>query len=106
MAWLILILAGLLEVVWASALKCTDGFTKVLPTSITLVTMLLSFWFLSVAMRTLPLGIAYAIWTGIGIIGTVVFGIVWLGESTSFLKILFIGLILVGILGLKVISEG
>lgn len=101
MNWIYLIIAGLFEIVWAVGLKYSEGFTRVIPTTFTVATMLLSFWFLSLAMRTLPLGTSYAIWTGIGTLGTVIFGIIWLGESASLLRLLFIGLILAGIVGLK-----
>lgn len=105
MEWIILTLAGIFEIVWAIGLKYTEGFTKFIPSSITVTAMLLSFWLLSIAMRTLPLGISYAIWTGIGTIGTVIFGILWLGESASIIKIIFISFILIGIIGLKVSSN-
>lgn len=101
MEWFILALAGIFEIVWAVGLKYTEGFSKGIPSLITIGAMLLSVWLLSIAMRTLPLGISYAIWTGIGTVGTVIFGIIWLGESASALKLLFISLILIGILGLK-----
>jgi quaternary ammonium compound-resistance protein SugE len=101
MEWVILTLAGIFEIVWAVGLKYTEGFTKVIPSSITLIAMLLSFWLLSIAMRTLPLGTSYAVWTGIGILGTAIFGIVWLGESASVVKLLSILFILLGIMGLK-----
>lgn len=105
MEWIILTLAGIFEIVWAIGLKYTEGFTKFIPSSITVTAMLLSFWLLSIAMRTLPLGISYAVWTGIGTIGTVIFGILWLGESASIIKIIFISFILIGIIGLKVSSN-
>lgn len=105
MEWLVLTLAGIFEIVWAVGLKYTEGFTKWIPSIITLTAMLLSFWLLSIAMRTLPLGISYAIWTGIGTIGTVIFGILWLGESANLMKLMFISLILIGILGLKATSH-
>jgi len=101
MEWIALGIAGLFEIVWAVALKFTDGFTKWVPTTITLGGMFLSFWFLSIAMRSLPLGVSYAIWTGIGTIGVAIVGIIWLGESANLWKLFFIGLILVGIVGLK-----
>lgn len=104
MAWVILILAGIFEIIWASGLKYTDGFTKSVPSIITVVAMIVSFWLLSLAMRTLPLGTSYAIWTGIGTIGTVIFGIIWLGEAVSMAKLLFIAFILIGMIGLKVTS--
>ena len=102
MEWIVLILAGILEIVWAVGLKYTEGFTKITPSIVTIIAMFLSFWLLSISMRTLPLSISYAIWTGIGTVGTVIFGIMWLGESSSVIKIFFISLILIGILGLKV----
>ena len=105
MEWIILTLAGIFEIVWAIGLKYTEGFTKFIPSSITVTAMLLRFWLLSIAMRTLPLGISYAIWTGIGTIGTVIFGILWQGESASIIKIIFISFILIGIIGLKVSSN-
>lgn len=105
MEWIILTLAGIFEIVWAVGLKYTEGFTKFIPSTITISAMLLSFWLLSISMRTLPLGISYAIWTGIGTIGTVIFGILWLDESASIIKIIFISLILIGIIGLKVSSN-
>jgi quaternary ammonium compound-resistance protein SugE len=101
MEWMILILAGIFEILWAVGLKYTEGFTKLIPSLFTVTTAVLSFLLLSLAMRTLPLSISYAIWTGIGTIGTVMFGILWLGESASFMKLGFILLILVGIVGLK-----
>ncbi len=102
MEWIILTLAGIFEIVWAVGLKYTEGFTKFIPSSITVIAMLLSFWLLSISMRTLPLGVSYAVWTGIGTVGTVIFGIVWLGESASIIKIIFLFLILIGIIGLKI----
>ena len=104
MAWIILALAGIFEIVWAVGLKYTEGFTKLLPSSLTIAAMLLSFWLLSISMRTLPLGTSYAVWTGIGTIGTAIFGIVWLGESAGIVKIMCISCILLGILGLKATS--
>lgn len=102
MEWIFLTLAGLFEIVWASGLKYTEGFTKLIPSAITIAAMIISFWLLSLSLRTLPLGISYAIWTGIGTVGTVIFGIMWLGESASIIKIIFILMILIGIIGLKV----
>ncbi len=102
MEWFVLILAGLLEIVWAVGLKYTDGFTKLLPSSITIAAMCVSFWLLCYALKTLPMGISYAVWTGIGIVGTVMFGILWQGESASISKLIFISLILIGIIGVKV----
>lgn len=101
MAWTALLLAGILEVCWASGLKYSDGFTRPVPTIFTLITMAGSFWLLTFAMRSIPLGTAYAIWTGIGAVGAVIFGIIVLGEALSFARIMSIGLILAGIIGLK-----
>jgi quaternary ammonium compound-resistance protein SugE len=104
MAWLILIVAGLLEVVWAITLKQTQGFTKLAPSLITIVTMAASFYLLSVAMRTLPLGTAYAVWVGIGAIGTAIVGIVLFQETATPLKLVSLVLVIAGIVGLRVAS--
>jgi len=101
MAWIALLLAGILEVFWAAGLKYSDGFTRPVPTIFTLITMAGSFWLLTFAMRSIPLGTAYAIWTGIGAVGAVIFGIIVLGEVLSFVRIMSVGLILAGIIGLK-----
>lgn len=101
MEWFFLILAGLFEIIWAVGLKYTESFTKLIPSVVTIVAMVLSFWFLSIALKVLPLGASYAIWTGIGTLGTVIFGILWLGESAHLMKLVFIALILIGIIGLK-----
>ncbi|MBN8197663.1 quaternary ammonium compound efflux SMR transporter SugE [Thalassospira povalilytica] len=104
MAWIALIIAGVLEVCWASGLKYSEGFTKPVPTIFTLVTMIGSFWLLALAMRTIPLGTAYAIWTGIGAVGAVIFGIVMLGEAASIGRLIAICMILGGIILLKLFS--
>jgi quaternary ammonium compound-resistance protein SugE len=104
MAWFLLTLAGLLEVAWAVGLKYSEGFTRLWPSIFTIFSMLLSFWLLSLAMETLPLGTSYAVWTGIGTIGTVLFGIFWFEEPISFLKILALSLIFLGIIGVKVLA--
>ena len=104
MAWLFLIIAGIFEVVWAIGLKYTEGFTKMLPTLITLLGMAISFYFLSMAVKTLPIGTAYAIWTGIGAAGAVILGIVLFGEPKSMLRLMFVAFILIGIIGLKATS--
>lgn len=104
MAWLYLLAAGIFEVGWAVGLKYTDGFTKIVPTTWTLASMAISLGLLGLALKTLPLGTAYAIWTGIGTIGTVALGIAWLGESASPLRLGCIALIIIGILGLKAVS--
>lgn len=104
MAWIILLVAGLFEIGWAIGLKYTDGFTRPLPTALTVASMIVSIGLLGLALKTLPVGTAYAIWTGIGTVGTVALGIVLLGESPSALRLACIGLIVVGILGLKLVS--
>jgi quaternary ammonium compound-resistance protein SugE len=104
MNWVLLFLAGLLEVVWAIGLKHTQGFTKLGPTLFTLAAMGASFYLLSVAMRTLPLGTAYAVWVGIGAIGTAIAGIVLFQESASAFKLCSLALIVFGIAGLKIAS--
>ena len=101
MTWIILVLAGLLEVAWAVGLKYTEGFSRPLPTVLTLAAMAASVGLLGLALRHLPLGTAYAIWTGIGTVGTVIFGIAVLGEPASPLRLLCIGMIVGGIVGLK-----
>ena len=101
MNWIILLLAGLLEISWAIGLKYTDGFTKLWPTVFTLTSLVLSFILLGIALKSLPVGTAYGIWVGIGAVGTAILGIFLFGESTSILKMASIGLICLGILGLK-----
>ena len=101
MAWFLLLLAGFFEVVWAVGLKYTEGFSKTLPSLVTLVAMLASFLLLGLAMKYLPLGIAYAAWVGIGIIGTATVGMLFHAEPVSLLRIGSIFLILSGIIGLK-----
>src|SRR5471030_2283169 len=105
MTWIILILAGLLEVAWAVGLKYTDGFSKPLPTVLTLGAMAGSVAMLGLALRTLPLGTAYAIWTGIGTVGTVIFGIVVLDEPAGMVRLLCILMIVAGIAGLKLATS-
>jgi quaternary ammonium compound-resistance protein SugE len=97
MAWILLLAAGLLEIVWAYAMKQSAGFTRPAPTAITLIAMVGSFWLLSVAMRSLPLGTAYTVWTGIGAVGAFVLGVVALGEPATTLRILAATLIVAGI---------
>lgn len=101
MNWIILIVAGLLEVGWAIGLKYTEGFTRPLPTVVTVAAMIASMGLLGIAVRTLPIGTAYAVWTGIGTLGTVIAGIFLLGESTSIPRLVCALLIVIGILGLK-----
>jgi quaternary ammonium compound-resistance protein SugE len=104
MAWLILFFAGLLEVVWAVGLKYSEGLTRLWPSLLTVSTLLLSFWLLGMAMRSIPVGTAYAIWAGIGAIGTVIYGIMFLAEPASTFRIVSVALIISGIIGLKVSS--
>lgn len=104
MAWILLVLAGLLEVGWAYTMKLSDGFTKLNYTIITLVTVTASFALLSIAMRSLPLGTAYTIWTGIGAVGAFVVGIFFLGEAATPLRILAAVLIISGLLLMKLAS--
>lgn len=101
MSWIILFFAGLFEVGWAVGLKYTDGFTRPLPTALTIAAMAISLMLLGIAMKDLPLGTAYAIWTGIGAIGTVIAGIILFGESMAPMRILSVVLIVSGLLGLK-----
>jgi quaternary ammonium compound-resistance protein SugE len=106
MAWVVLYVAGLFEVGWAVGLKYTDGFTRFWPTAWSAVSMLASLGLLGVALRTLPLGTAYAVWTGIGTVGTVLLGIVLFDEAASALRLACVALILAGIVGLKVVPQG
>ncbi|EFE97593.1 quaternary ammonium compound efflux SMR transporter SugE [Serratia odorifera] len=105
MAWIILVIAGLLEVVWAIGLKYTHGFTRLTPSIITIVAMVVSMVLLANAMKTLPAGTSYAVWTGIGAVGAAIMGMVLLGESTNIMRVLSLCLIIVGILGLKFSSH-
>lgn len=104
MAWTYLILAGLLECAWAIGLKYADGFTRAGPSVFTVITALASFFMLSLAMRSIPVGTAYAIWTGIGAVGVAILGIVLFGESRELLRLACIFLIVIGIAGLRVFS--
>ena len=105
MAWIYLFTASAAEIVWAYTLKASDGFTKPLWAGINLVTMLGTVWFLAQAVRTLPLGTAYAVWTGVGVVGAAVLGVVMLGENVSPMRLGAIALILAGVVMLKV-AEG
>ncbi|RVU21916.1 quaternary ammonium compound efflux SMR transporter SugE [Methylobacterium oryzihabitans] len=105
MAWISLLVAGLLEVVWAAAMKQSDGFTRLWPSLVTLVAMIASFALLSLAMRSLPLGTAYTIWTGIGAVGSFVVGIAILGEAATPLRVAAAGLIVAGLVLMKLSSE-
>lgn len=103
-AWLYLFVAGLFEVGWAIGLKYTQGFTRLVPSVLTLASMVVSLGLLGLALKSLPLGTAYAIWTGVGTIGTAALGIVLLGEPAGVLRLVCIGLIVAGIVGLKLVS--
>jgi quaternary ammonium compound-resistance protein SugE len=104
MAWIILIIAGLFEIGWAVGLKFTDGFTRLVPTGLTLLSMIISLGLLGLALRTLPLGTAYAVWTGVGTVGTAILGIALFGEPAQAMRLVCIGLIVAGIVGLKLVS--
>ena len=104
MAWIYLLVAGVLEVVWAFSMKQSEGFTRLTPSLITFATMAASFWLLSLAMRSLPLGTAYTIWTGIGAVGAFIVGIIFLGEQVSALRIGAAVLIVSGLVLMKVSS--
>ncbi|WP_369930250.1 quaternary ammonium compound efflux SMR transporter SugE [Xanthomonas sp. NCPPB 2632] len=101
MYWLILVVAGFFEIAWAVGLKYTEGFTRLVPSVLTVGAMLVSIMLLAFATKQLPLGTAYAVWTGIGAVGAVIFGIVLFGESAQPLRLVCVGLIVLGILGLK-----
>ncbi len=104
MSWLVLIIAGLFEVGWAIGLKYTDGFTRLWPTLGTATAMVISVALLGVAMKELPVGTAYAVWTGVGAVGTVILGIILFGDPASAGRLICVGLIISGIIGLKVLS--
>lgn len=101
MAWILLILAGLFEVVWAVGLKYTDGFTRFYPSAGTVLAMIFSVVLLAYAVRTLPMGTAYAIWTSIGVVGTVIYGICFFGEPLTILRLSCISVIILAVIGLK-----
>ena len=104
MAWTYLIVAGVLEIVWAIGLKYTEGFTKLVPSLITGVALVASMLFLALALRTVPVGTGYAIWTGIGAVGTAILGIVLFAEPATLARLGCIGLIVAGIVGLKLVT--
>ena len=104
MAWLNLMIAGLLEIAWAIGLKYTDGFTRLTPTIFTVAAMVASFYFLAQALKIIPVGTGYAVWTGIGAVGTSILGIILFAESTALPRLLCIVLIIAGIVGLKLAS--
>ncbi len=104
MSWLILFIAGLFEIGWAVGLKLSDNFTKPLPSLVTAIALVISLVLLGIAMRTLPLGTAYAVWTGIGAVGTVIVGIIWFHDPFTFTRMICVAMIVGGILGLKLTS--
>jgi len=104
MAWFYLVIAGLFEIGWAIGLKYTDGFTRIMPTALTVGAMVISVALLGIALRDLPVGTAYAVWTGIGTVGTAILGMYLFGDPATVARIICIGLIVAGIVGLKVIS--
>ena len=99
--WIYLLIAGVLEIVWATALKLSDGFTRIGPSVVTMVAAGASFWFLARAMQAIPIGTAYAIWVGIGAVGVAILGMVWFAEPVTALRIAGIALIVAGIVALK-----
>lgn len=105
MHWMFLLIAGLFEISWAIGLKFTHGFTQVIPSILTVIGMIASFYFLALALKHLPLGTAYAIWTGIGTIGTVILGIILFKEPVSAMRLVCIAFIISGIMGLKLLAH-
>jgi quaternary ammonium compound-resistance protein SugE len=106
MAWIALLLAGLLEIAWALGLKYSDGLTRFWPTLATVTAILLSFALLSASLRSVPFGTAYAIWTGIGAAGAIVTGMVWFGEPADLFRVTCLSLIVAGMIGLKLVTPG
>ncbi|KZM56191.1 DMT family transporter [Geobacillus stearothermophilus] len=104
MAWVYLVVAGIFEIVWAISLKYTAGFTRLWPSVVTIAGMAASFYFLSMATKTLPIGTAYAVWTGIGALGAVIIGMLFLNEPVTVPRVIFLLFILVGLIGLKLTS--
>lgn len=104
MAWSMLFIAGLLEIGWAIGLKYTEGFTKLMPSALTITCMIASVLLLGLSLKTLPVGTAYAVWTGIGTVGTAILGIWLFGDPATAIRIVCIGLIVAGIIGLKVVA--
>jgi len=105
MAWIYLVVAGFFECGWAIGLKYTEGFSKIIPSLLTISAMAISFWLLSVAMKTIPVGTAYAVWTGIGAVGVAIMGMVLFGESRDIMRVFCLLLIVSGIVGLKLVSS-
>ena len=104
-SWVVLVIAGLFEVCWAIGLKYTDGFTKLIPSAFTMVTLAISMYLLARSSQTLPIGTAYAVWVGIGALGASILGIILFKESASFTRLFFLGLLVTAIIGLKVTSK-
>jgi quaternary ammonium compound-resistance protein SugE len=104
MSWLYLTIAGVFEIIWAIGLKYSEGFTRLVPSAITIAAMIASVWFLAIALRTIPVGTGYAVWTGIGAVGTAILGIVLFAEPATAARLACIGLIVAGIAGLKAVS--
>jgi quaternary ammonium compound-resistance protein SugE len=104
MSWVYLIIAGLFECGWAIGLKYTFGFTKLIPSLLTVSGMIISVWLLSLAMKTIPVGTAYAVWTGIGAVGVAIMGMILFGESRDIIRVVCLLLIVSGIVGLKLVS--
>ena len=104
MAWVCLSVAGLFEIGWAIGLKYSDGFSKPVPSLLTAISMVISVWLLAIAMKTIPVGTAYAVWTGVGAIGVAILGMILFGESREFLRIFSLFFIIAGIVGLKLVS--
>ena len=105
MYWIILIIAGLFEIAWAIGLKYSEGFTKLFPSIFTIISMIISMGLLAYAVKYIPVGTAYAVWTGIGAVGTAILGIILFNESKELIRIFFIFIIIVGIVGLKIFSS-
>lgn len=105
MYWIILIVAGFFEIAWAIGMKYSEGFTKLTPSIFTIASMIISMGLLAYAVKHIPVGTAYAIWTGIGAVGTAILGIILFNESKEFMRIFFISLIIIGIVGLKIFSQ-
>ena len=105
MEWIILFIAGLFEISWAIGLKYSHGFTQIVPSVLTVIAMIASFYFLALALKSLPLGTAYAVWTGIGTLGTVILGIMLFKEPATAMRLFCIALIMCGITGLKLITH-
>ena len=106
MAWIILVVAGLFEIGWAIGLKYTEGFTRLWPSVWTVLAMIISLWLLGIAMKSLPVGTAYTVWVGVGAVGTVILGIVLLGEPANAARLLSVAVIIAGIVGLRFATPG